>query len=891
KPFKTLSLDDSRSPEYNIFSDLKENIEEEFTETMAETMEQYVSKTQADYESGIARPKINEKDHFEIKGHFLRNYETKPLAEDLKTTFLRKYFPPARTAKKMEEIKNFQKEPDETLYQAWNRSTKTSAVLAAIQAQLNNLGREIKKFGAPFQGGGYKAATPGFYQRNNANPLYQERRQSMEESLRKFMSESAKRHKENSNLIKEIRASTDASMRNQGASIKTLEIQIGKNEQMENMDGYRYQDIRDVIFGEPFCKASCVEARRFNGIITIHNVPLLIEDEEMTKYLLLLEYLLNAASISYYCQYKLVSAVMIVKTVSIKVSTVMYKLPILNPNEFDLWKMRIKQYFLMTDYSLWEVILNGDSPAPTRVIEGVLQPVAPTIAEQRLARKNELKARGTLLMDLPNKHQFKYKDAKTLMEAIKKGLVEIRRPRSLPSEWRTHTLIWRSKTDLEKQSLVDLFNSLMIYEAEVKSSSSATTSTQNIAFVSSQNTDSTSEPVSAVASVSAAITKIHVSALPNMDTLKTATSNALVCQYDGVGNYDWSFQVEDEPTNYALIAFTSSSSSSSNNEVPSCLKACTKAYATLQSYYDKLTADFRKSQFDVISYKIGLESVESRLLVYQQNECVFENDITLLKLEVQLRDNALVVFRQNFKKAEQERDDLKLKLENSMFDCDEMFTSETDESLPASPIYDRMSLPNPQQHVVPTAVLTKSKLVPLTAARKVTTSVTPTNVTRPRPAKTVVTKPYSPPRRHINRSQSPKPSNFSLKVTTAKAPMVNVVKGNWIQVSDGLGPKEELTILFLVHGNPHHALKDKGVIDSGCSRHMIGNMSYLSDFEELNGGYVAIGDNLKGDENQVLLRVPRENNMYNVDLKNINPSGDLTCLFAKETLDESNLLA
>nr|GEX83172.1 ribonuclease H-like domain-containing protein [Tanacetum cinerariifolium] len=69
------------------------------------------------------------------------------------------------------------------------------------------------------------------------------------------------------------------------------------------------------------------------------------------------------------------------------------KLPILNLNEFDLWKMRIEQYFLMTDYSLWEVILNGDSPAPTRVIEGVVQPVGPTTAQQWLARKNELKAR------------------------------------------------------------------------------------------------------------------------------------------------------------------------------------------------------------------------------------------------------------------------------------------------------------------------------------------------------------------------------------------------------------------------------------------------------------------------------------------------------------------
>nr|GEV15654.1 reverse transcriptase domain-containing protein [Tanacetum cinerariifolium] len=56
--------------------------------------------------------------------------------------------------------------------------------------------------------------------------------------------------------------------------------------------------------------------------------------------------------------------------------------------------MRTEQYFLMIDYSLWEVIINGDSPVPTRVIDGVLQPVAPTTTEQRLAKKNELKARG-----------------------------------------------------------------------------------------------------------------------------------------------------------------------------------------------------------------------------------------------------------------------------------------------------------------------------------------------------------------------------------------------------------------------------------------------------------------------------------------------------------------
>nr|GEZ93207.1 hypothetical protein [Tanacetum cinerariifolium] len=148
--------------------------------------------------------------------------------------------------------------------------------------------------------------------------------------------------------------------------------------------------------------------------------------------------------------------------------------------------------------------------------------------------------------------------------------------------------------------------------------------------------------------------------------------------------------------------------------------------------------------------------------------------------------------------------------------------------------------------------------------------------------------------------------------------------------------------------NPQYALKDKGVIDSGCSRYMTENMSYLSEFEEINSRYVAFGGNSKGgkisgkekiktgklyfkdvyfvkelkfnlfsisqmcdkknsvlftnteclvlsldfklpDESQVLLRVPRENNMYTVNLKNIVPSGDVTCLFAKATIDESNL--
>nr|GEW04455.1 putative ribonuclease H-like domain-containing protein [Tanacetum cinerariifolium] len=217
-----------------------------------------------------------------------------------------------------------------------------------------------------------------------------------------------------------------------------------------------------------------------------------------------------------------------------------------------------------------------------------------------------------------------------------------------------------------------------------------------------------------------------------------------------------------------------------------------------------------------------------------------------------------------------------------------------------------MTLLNPQRHVVPIVVLTQSKLVPITAARPVTTAVPKTSVTRPRQAKTVVTKTNSPSRRHFNRIPSPKASNFPLKVTIVQAPMVNAAQ----DVQEKWEWKPKCTILDDVSRNTSASMtlkrfyyndalgrskSDKGVIDSRCSRHMTGNMSYLFDFEELNGRYVAFGGNPKGgkisskDENQVLLRVPRKNNMYNVDLKNIVPSGDLTCLFAKATLDESKL--
>ncbi|GJV05561.1 ribonuclease H-like domain-containing protein [Tanacetum coccineum] len=144
--------------------------------------------------------------------------------------------------------------------------------------------------------------------------------------------------------------------------------------------------------------------------------------------------------------------------------------------------------------------------------------------------------------------------------------------------------------------------------------------------------------------------------------VEETTSNALVSQSDGFG-YDWSDQAEEGPTNLALMAYTSSSSSSSDTEVSTCSKACLKSYETLKEHYDNLKKDFNKSQLNVGAYKIGLESVEARLDVYKKNEAVFEEEIKILKLNIILRDNALTELRKKFEKAEKERDDLKHTLE------------------------------------------------------------------------------------------------------------------------------------------------------------------------------------------------------------------------------------
>ncbi|GJU57313.1 hypothetical protein Tco_1235079 [Tanacetum coccineum] len=168
-------------------------------------------------------------------------------------------------------------------------------------------------------------------------------------------------------------------------------------------------------------------------------------------------------------------------------------------------EMRIEQYFLLTDYALWEVIVNGDLPPPKRTVDGVEQTYPPTTAEEKLARKNELKARDSDgsyrekvwssegLNQTYDRLQKLISQLEILGETISQEDMNLKFLRSIPSEWKTHTLIWRNKPDLDTLSINDLYNNLKIYETEVKGLSSSNQNSQNVAFVSSNNFGSSNQ--------------------------------------------------------------------------------------------------------------------------------------------------------------------------------------------------------------------------------------------------------------------------------------------------------------------------------------------------------------------------------------------------------------
>ncbi|GJV20687.1 ribonuclease H-like domain-containing protein [Tanacetum coccineum] len=184
------------------------------------------------------------------------------------------------------------------------------------------------------------------------------------------------------------------------------------------------------------------------------------------------------------------------------------KVPMLKPCEYELLRMRMEQYIQMIDYSLWEVIENGNSVPKTKLVEGVETIIAPTTAKEKAQRRLELKARSTLLIGIPNEHQLKFnsiKDAKSFLQAVEK----------------------RNKLEIDTLSLDDLYNNLKIYEPEVKGTLSLNTNIQNVAFASSNNTSSTNGAVNTAYGA----TNARNQATPINSTIIDNLSDAVICAF------------------------------------------------------------------------------------------------------------------------------------------------------------------------------------------------------------------------------------------------------------------------------------------------------------------------------------------------------------------------
>ncbi|GJR19208.1 hypothetical protein Tco_0967735 [Tanacetum coccineum] len=390
--------------------------------------------------------------------------------------------------------------------------------------------------------------------------------------------------------------------------------------------------------------------------------------------------------------------------------------------------MKMKHYLGHTDYPIWEIIQKGNGPVQVSTdTNGQIRVLPPKTAEEILARERERKARTTLLMSIPEDHLAKFHkmtDAKEMWEAIKsrfggndeskkmqkyilkqqfesfsvsnsEGLhkgydrfqsllsqLEIHGAgvstedanqkflRSLPASWSQVSLIMRTKPGVDTLSFDDLYNNLRVFESDVKGSTASSSSTQNVAFVSSESTSSTND-VSTAYGVSTSSGHnsqkegsssytdelkysffANQSSGPQLDhedleqgegcnlmprnqlaltrpRLSTSIAithdngrrpgkqeepKALVTlNGDGV---DWTGHAEDEQENFALMAHNNSGS---NTEVTSCSKECDESYAKLKKLYDEQREQLGVASIEIQAYTQALKKVEAQLVCHQQN--------------------------------------------------------------------------------------------------------------------------------------------------------------------------------------------------------------------------------------------------------------------------------
>ncbi|GJW63646.1 ribonuclease H-like domain-containing protein [Tanacetum coccineum] len=367
---------------------------------------------------------------------------------------------------------------------------------------------------------------------------------------------------------------------------------------------------------------------------------------------------------------------------------------------------------------------NGNAPPIIKVVEGVETIIAPATVKEKAQRRLELKARSTLLMGIPNEHQLKFnsiKDAKSLLQAIEKrfgGNVATKKTQRnlLKHQYKIFTASSLEVLDQTFDRLQKLITYTISTNGAVNTAHDATTASTQATTVNSTTIDNLSDVVictffMAMLTIRARRFLKNTGRKFSMNGTKTigfdkskvecynchkrghfarecraprnqenrnrentrrvvpvetTTSNALM-SCDGSG-YDWSDQAEEGPTNFALMAYSSTSSNSEVSTDSNCSSSCLENVKILKEQNEQLLKELRTSKLNAITYKIDLESVEARLLVYKKNESVYKEDIKVLKREIHLREVAITELRRKLELSQKQKDEIQLtveKLENS----------------------------------------------------------------------------------------------------------------------------------------------------------------------------------------------------------------------------------
>ncbi|GJT63375.1 putative ribonuclease H-like domain-containing protein [Tanacetum coccineum] len=647
------------------------------------------------------------------------------------------------------------------------------------------------------------------------------------------------------------------------------------------------------------------------------------------------------------------------------------KLPTLKQGEYDMWRLKIEQYFQVQDYALWDVIENGNSFKPAAKTT--------TNADEKVQKKNDVKARSMLLMALPNEHLMtfnQYKDAKTLFAAIKtrfgsneatkktqktllkkvyenfsalstKSLdsifnrlqkivsqlailgenisqknLNLNFLRSLPSEWNTHVVVWRNKPDLDTMSFDDLYNNFKIVEQKVKgiASSSLSSSSQNMSFVSSPS--STNE-VNTAYGVSTTNTQVSPAStqktsrkitINGSDTAGYDKSKVECFTADKMGHVQGN--AEDLGTKIARAGIKTALEGlyMADDEVPTNM--------ALMAFSD---FEFNKSEFNLANYKRGLASVVEQLVFYKKNEVIFCEQLVVLKRDISYKDSEHRVLKSELEKLKQEKESNQLKIEkfdNASKSLDKLIGSKIPDKsrkgvgfvsynvvpppptglfLPLNLDLSYSGLEEFQQPEFKGYGHKPSKSVSKYTSNEVKESpdaplveelVSDDKLEKKTVFPTVAKIEFvrakqqeKPVRKPVKYAEMLKAVNTtrpnSVVVNTVGANQVNDVKASaWSSI------KRRSMFMLTVDAQAHD--RDHVHI-SQTLRNLIEDMLPLG--EEPKKGNLLVKELLKllADESQVLLKVPRKNNMYSVDMKNIVPKESLTCLVAKATLDESML--